>query len=91
MTALNPNILLELHAAAAPFLRAGEHCTAARRQRLRQAVAAVLKEGRIALPPDQITKPYEALDALRAVIDRCTELRVQWPDVVAIVNREETL
>jgi hypothetical protein len=74
--------LLELHAAAQHFLRRKNLADAEARERLRRAIAAVLR-GR-----GRIETPAEALTALRLVLERCEELKVNWTEVVTLVNRE---
>jgi hypothetical protein len=78
---------LELVTAAQPFLRPGHLITAARRQKLREAVLHVIRENGGAAPPDLIATPSEALISLRALLRRCEEIGVPWPDIVVLVNR----
>lgn len=83
--------LLELHAAATPFLRQRTFAGQAERERLRRAVVTVMCERGMIVPADLITSEEEALDALRAIVGRCMALRCSWPEIVAIVNRETTV
>lgn len=80
--------LLELHCAAAPFLKQLARTDEAR-DRLRRAIVAVLRERGAIVPPALVATREEALESLRAIVARCIELKVNWMDVVAIVNREE--
>lgn len=79
--------LLELSAAASVAARQLKHRP---RARLELAVAALLATlqaeeaaARKKLSPDQ------ALSRLRQALDQCHAAGVDWPDVVAIVNRED--
>ncbi len=82
------SVLLELHAAAAPFVAGRDYRHAAARQRLRQALVALLRQHDAPTPAELIDDKVEALTALRRLIQRCADLGVAWPDVVAIVNRD---
>lgn len=86
---MSAGALLELHAAAQHYLRrrtlGGE---AEHRDRLRRALVTVLRQRGAEIPVSLIEQPAEALAALRAVLRRCEELRVNWSDVAALVNRE---
>lgn len=84
---MNTDTLLELHCSAAPFLHQLARTDEAR-DRLRRAIVAVLRERGVIVPPSLIATPEEALESLRSIVARCVELKVNWMDVVAIVNRE---
>lgn len=80
--------LLELHCAAAPFLRRRTIKDAADRERLRRAIFAVLHDAGAIVPADLISTDAEALEALRQLIARMKAMNTRWNEVVAIVNRE---
>ncbi|HEY1503434.1 MAG TPA: hypothetical protein VGF92_03990 [Stellaceae bacterium] len=82
------DLLLELHCSAAPFLKQLARSDEAR-DRLRRAIVMVMRERGAIVPPALIVSADEALDSLRALLRRCEELKVNWTDIVAIVNREE--
>lgn len=81
---------LELLAAASPFLRLRRRVDATPEalQRFRRALVELLRARGHVPHPEAIATAEDALEALRAIVARCEELRVPWPDVVAIVNRE---
>ncbi|HEY1503203.1 MAG TPA: hypothetical protein VGF92_02825 [Stellaceae bacterium] len=81
--------LLELHCAARPFIDRRSLKDLEARARLRRAIIAVLRQRGAVVPPALINTAEEALDSLRALLRRCDELKVNWTDIVAIVNREE--
>lgn len=83
----NP-VLIELHCAAAAFTTRRSQKDEAARVRLRRAVLAVMRELGAEMPATLVADQAEALEALRRLIQRCSELRCSWPEIVAIVNRE---
>jgi hypothetical protein len=85
---MSAGALLELHAAAQPFLRGRRHAEAEHRDRFRRALLAVLKERGAPIPVALVETPAEALATLGDVLKRCEALRVNWADIVALVNRE---
>lgn len=80
---------LDLVVAATPFFRAGTHAPSTeRREALRAAVFGIIRQ-RGAIPPCAVIDTRDqALAVLKALLKRCEELRVNWSDIVAIVNRE---
>jgi hypothetical protein len=93
MSGVANDTLLELHCAARPFIgsvdgRGRSLKELEARARLRRAIVAVMRERSATVPPGLVSTAEEALESLRAIIARCVELRANWTDVVAIVNRE---
>jgi hypothetical protein len=79
--------LLELSAAASVAARALKHRP---RARLELAVAAVLAAAQAdEAAAHKKLSPDQALSRLRQALDQCRAAGVDWPDVVAIVNRED--
>lgn len=79
---------LDLVTAATPFFCGRRPITAAQRQRLREVVFAILRQRGAPLPPPALQTRDEAFQAFRDTLDRCRQLGVNWPDIVAVVNRE---
>lgn len=77
---------LELVTAAQPFVRPGHLITAARRQKLREAVLHVIRD-RGGEAPELIDTVPQALISLRSLLRRCEQLGVPWPEIVVLVNR----
>jgi len=77
--------LLELSSAAKA---AGQHLPRRPRARLEIAIAAALALS--SRQPVPAAKPGKdaALDALRSALKLCVAARVEWPEVVGIVNKE---
>ena len=82
---MSADALLELHAAAGAFLNRRDLKDEPARRRLRAAIAAVLCVRRDAV---LILDRDAAFDALAAIVARCIELRCDWTEIAAIVNRE---
>ena len=47
-----------------------------------------MRERGAAVPADLIDDRDLAIETLRMLLQRCEELRVNWADIVALVNRE---
>lgn len=82
------HLLLELQAAATPFLSATTQISNGRRARLRSAVVAVVNASNEPVQPQMVTTPNQALSALRLHLARCHALGIPWNAIVAAVNRD---
>jgi hypothetical protein len=82
------HLLLELQAAATPFLSSTTQISNGRRSRLRSAVVAVVNASNEPVQPQMVTTQHQALSALRLHLARCHALGIPWNVIVAAVNRD---